>query len=80
MTKLNKKLAISISLVVVIVSIISLTINNIFIHKYYLHEKKKIINTVGDEIEKLSSGTIIKDIDNIDNLYSFRYGKWNKRR
>lgn len=69
MTKLNKKLAISISLVVVIVSIISLTINNIFIHKYYLHEKKKIINTVGDEIEKLSSGTIIKDIDNIEDKY-----------
>lgn len=69
MTKLNKKLAISISLVVVIVSIISLTINNIFIHKYYLHEKKKIINTVGDEIEKLSSGTIIKDIDNIEEKY-----------
>lgn len=69
MTKLNKKLAISISLVVVIVSILSLTINNIFIHKYYLHEKKKIINTVGDKIEKLDLDTIIKDIDKIEDKY-----------
>lgn len=69
MTKLNKKLAISISLVVIIVSILSLTINKIFIHKYYLYEKKKIINTVGDEIERLNPETIIKDIDKIEEKY-----------
>ncbi|MFR4163125.1 MAG: hypothetical protein ACLT0R_10965 [Paraclostridium sordellii] len=44
MTKLNKKLAISISMVVILVSIIFLALNNIFIDKYYLHEKKKTIN------------------------------------
>ncbi|GAA0699992.1 HAMP domain-containing sensor histidine kinase [Paraclostridium ghonii] len=69
MTKLNKKLAISISLVVIIVSILSLTINKIFIHKYYLYEKKKIINTVGDEIERLNPETIIKDMDKIEEKY-----------
>ena len=59
MTKLNKKLAISISLVVVIVSIISLTINNIFIHykSSYLQERNIIqfsfinINTTKNEID-----------------------------
>ncbi|EPZ58521.1 hypothetical protein H477_1274 [[Clostridium] sordellii ATCC 9714] len=54
MTKLNKKLAISISMVVILVSIISLALNNIFIDKYYLHEKKKTINKIGEEIEDLN--------------------------
>lgn len=42
MTKLNKKLSISISIVVVVVYIISIIINSMFIHRYYLHEKKEI--------------------------------------
>lgn len=62
MTKLNKKLAISISIVVILVSLISLSINNIFIDKYYLHEKKKIINNIGEELENLSTEKAIKNI------------------
>ncbi|MEG2786978.1 MAG: HAMP domain-containing sensor histidine kinase [Romboutsia sp.] len=69
MTKLNKKLSISISIVVILVSLMSLAINNIFIDKYYLHEKKKIINNIGEEIENLSTKEAIKNISQIQEKY-----------
>ncbi|MFR3559563.1 MAG: sensor histidine kinase [Paraclostridium sordellii] len=69
MTKLNKKLAISISMVVILVSIISLALNNIFIDKYYLHEKKKTINKIGEEIEDLNIENAIKNINSLEEKY-----------
>lgn len=69
MTKLNKKLAISISMVVILVSIISLALNNIFIDKYYLHEKKKTINKIGEEIEDLNIESAIKNINSLEEKY-----------
>lgn len=69
MTKLNKKLAISISMVVILVSIISLALNNIFIDKYYLHEKKKTINKIGEEIKALNTESAIKSINSLEEKY-----------
>ncbi|MRZ80210.1 HAMP domain-containing protein [Paeniclostridium sordellii] len=69
MTKLNKKLAISISMVVILVSIISLALNNIFIDKYYLHEKKKTINKIGEEIEDSNIESAIKNINLLEEKY-----------
>ncbi|AUN13571.1 sensor histidine kinase [Paraclostridium sordellii] len=69
MTKLNKKLAISISMVVILVSIISLALNNIFIDKYYLHEKKKTINKIGEEIEDSNIESAIKNINSLEEKY-----------
>lgn len=66
MTKLNKKLSISICISVILVSISSLVINNMFIHKYYLYEKKKIINNLGDYIRNLNTDELISDIENIE--------------
>ncbi|MGL5346726.1 MAG: sensor histidine kinase [Peptostreptococcaceae bacterium] len=67
MTKLNKKLSISICVAVVLVSVASLIINNLFIHKYYLYEKKNIINELGNEMDKLTSSEIISKINDIEN-------------
>lgn len=67
MTKLNKKLSISICIAVILVSIVSFTINKLYIHKYYLYEKKKIINDLGNEIDKYSSDKIISQANNIEN-------------
>lgn len=69
MTKLNKKLSISISMVVILVSIISLALNNIFIDKYYLHEKKKTINKIGEEIKALNTESAIKSINSLEEKY-----------
>ena len=70
MTKLNKKLSISICISVVLVSIASLVINNMFIHKYYLYEKKKIINNLGDNIRNLNTDELISDIENIEQKHN----------
>ncbi|MGL5330662.1 MAG: sensor histidine kinase [Peptostreptococcaceae bacterium] len=70
MTKLNKKLSISICIAVILVSIISLSINKQFIHKYYLYEKKKIINNLGNEIEKMDTKEFIKNIEEIEKQYN----------
>ncbi|WP_278246726.1 hypothetical protein [Metaclostridioides mangenotii] len=40
MTKLSKKLAIWISLVLLLGYIISISINSMYIDRFYLHEKK----------------------------------------
>ncbi|KAK2324250.1 histidine kinase, partial [Clostridioides difficile] len=75
MTKLNKKLSISISIVVVVVYIISIIINSMFIHRYYLHEKRNILDNVENEIkdkdiDKLKSDiTLIEEKNNIDIVY-----------
>ncbi|MBS6023652.1 MAG: HAMP domain-containing histidine kinase [Paeniclostridium sordellii] len=69
MAKLNKKLAISISMVVILVSIISLALNNIFIDKYYLYEKKKTINKIGEEIKALNTESAIKSINSLEEKY-----------
>ncbi|MCE0696497.1 hypothetical protein LWE99_15345 [Clostridioides difficile] len=59
MTKLNKKLSISISIVVVVVYIVSITINSMFIHRYYLHEKGNILDNIEHAIKD-------KDIDKLN--------------
>lgn len=66
MTKLNKKLSISICIAVILVSFISLTINKLFIHRYYLHEKKQIINNLGEDISKLSTQKLMSEINNLE--------------
>ncbi|MGL6105476.1 ATP-binding protein [Romboutsia sp.] len=66
MTKLNKKLSISICIAVILVSIASLTINKIFVNKYYLHEKKRIINNLEKDIDSLSAEKLISQISNIE--------------
>lgn len=68
MTKLNRKLSISICIAVALVSIISLSINKQFIHKYYLYEKKKIINNLGNEVNAYSANNLIKNINKIEEL------------
>ncbi len=70
MTKLNKKLSISICIIVIMVSIVSLTINKMFIHKYYLYEKKKIINNIGQEIKNMDTKKLISDIKVIEDKYN----------
>lgn len=66
MTKLNKKLSISICIAVILVSAISLTINKLFIHRYYLHEKKQIINDLGEDISDLSTQKLISEINKLE--------------
>lgn len=66
MTKLNKKLSISICIAVILVSIASLAINNLFVHKYYLYEKKKIINKLGLEVEDMTANSLISNIEDIE--------------
>lgn len=66
MTKLNRKLSISISILVILVSIISIVINSMFIHKYYLYEKKKLINNIGIEIKNTDVDNINKVIEDIE--------------
>lgn len=66
MTKLNRKLSISICIAVILVSAVSLTINKLFIHRYYLHEKKQIINNLGEDISKLSTQKLMSEINNLE--------------
>lgn len=66
MTKLNKKLSISICIAVILVSAVSLTINKLFIHRYYLHEKKQIINDLGEDISDLSTQKLISEINKLE--------------
>lgn len=66
MTKLNKKLSISICIAVILVSAISLTINKLFIHRYYLHEKKQIINDLGEDTSYLSTQKLISEINKLE--------------
>ncbi|MCC0627499.1 MULTISPECIES: HAMP domain-containing sensor histidine kinase [unclassified Clostridioides] len=66
MTKLNKKLSISISIVVVVVYIMSITINSMFIHRYYLHEKRNVLDNTADEIKHKDINKLKSDIDSIE--------------
>lgn len=66
MTKLNKKISTSICIAIILVSIVSLSINKLFIHKYYLYEKKKVVNNLGEKIYTLSSTELISEIENIE--------------
>ncbi|AOR25155.1 sensor histidine kinase (plasmid) [Clostridium taeniosporum] len=64
--KIRKKLSIWISLIVVCISIISIAINVIFVDKYYIYEKRKILNKVGEEIVGIPAKDIINNIDKIE--------------
>ncbi len=66
MTKLNKKLSISISIVVVVVYVMSITINSMFIHRYYLHEKRNVLNNIADEIKHKDINKLKTDIGLIE--------------
>ncbi|HGM3507534.1 TPA: ATP-binding protein [Clostridioides difficile] len=66
MTKLNKKLSVSISIVVVVVYIMSITINSMFIHRYYLHEKRNVLNNIADEIKHKDINKLKTDIGLIE--------------
>lgn len=65
--KINKKLSISISLIIVLVAIASVCINNIFISKYYLHQKKKYLDEVVVKLEEEGLESIEK-IENDNDL------------
>ncbi|MCC0682225.1 HAMP domain-containing histidine kinase [Clostridioides sp. ES-S-0005-03] len=66
MTKLNKKLSISISIVVVVVYIISIAINSMFIHRYYLHEKRNVLNNIENEIKHKDMNKLKSNIELIE--------------
>lgn len=66
MTKLNKKLSISISIVVIVVYVISIAINSMFIHRYYLHEKRNVLDNIADEIKHKEINKLKSDIDSIE--------------
>ncbi|MCC0653958.1 sensor histidine kinase [Clostridioides sp. ES-S-0001-03] len=66
MTKLNKKLSISISIVVVVVYIISIAINSMFIHRYYLHEKRNVLNNIENEIKHKDINKLKSNIELIE--------------
>ena len=68
MTKLNKKLSISICVVVIFISFMSLLINQLFISKYYLYEKKKIVNSLGNKLEKIDLNNLLSNLDNIEEV------------
>ena len=65
--KINKKLSISISLIIVLVAIISILINNLFISNYYLHQKKKSLDEIAIELKNGGLESIEK-IENINDL------------
>ena len=69
MTKLNKKLSRNVLLIVILVYMISMGINNIFVHKYYLYEEKNILNKIGEEIQKQDLNVLINNIDAIEEKY-----------
>ncbi len=70
MTKLNKKLSLSICIVVIMVSLASLLINKMFINKYYLYEKKKIINNIDKEIKNINIDKLILNSGTIEDKYN----------
>lgn len=70
MSKLNRKLSISICIAVILVSIASLTINKLFIHKYYLYEKKKIINKVENNIEYINAEKLISNMNLLEEKHN----------
>lgn len=69
MTKLNKKLSISTALVVIIVSILSLSINKMFVHKFYLYEKKKALDAIGKDLENMNTNYLINNTKYIEDKY-----------
>lgn len=74
--KINKKFSISISLIIVLVAIASVFINNIFISKYYLHQKKKSLDEIAVKLEADGLESIEK-IEN-DNDLIIAYTKLNQ--
>lgn len=60
--RINKKLSISVSLIIILVSIISLLINNIFVSKYFLYQKKKSLDKIAIEL----SSTGLKSVEEIE--------------
>lgn len=68
MNKLSKKLAIRISIVIVIIFFASFLLNNYFVSKYYLHEKKVIVEKICNEIKDIELNEY--NIENIEKKYS----------
>lgn len=70
MTKLSKKLALSVSFVVILGYILSIIINNIYIDKFYLSEKKKVLNRVEERIDEEDMDLFISNIDEFEKNFN----------
>ncbi|KIL09654.1 histidine kinase [Clostridium botulinum] len=77
--KISRKLTVSIGSVVIIVSIISILINLFFVGKYYIFEKRKILNSVENQVLTEDTDVLIDDIPKIEqeNSVVIVYGDLN---
>ncbi|WP_460297029.1 sensor histidine kinase [Clostridium sardiniense] len=64
--KINKKLSISISLILLIVGILSIIVNSFFTSRYYIYKKSKELNKLSLKIEDEEATDIIKNINSLD--------------
>ena len=69
MNKLNRRLFLQISMVLILLFSLSFLINNYFLSKYYLHEKKIDLLNAAEQIKTLDSDTIESSIKEIENEY-----------
>ncbi|WP_194191276.1 sensor histidine kinase [Clostridium chrysemydis] len=78
--KINKKISLVVSLVIICVLGFSTLINTIFVSKYYIYEKSKIINKVYENISKLTLKETIDDIKFLEDKYGVKiaYTKYTK--
>ncbi|WFD11185.1 sensor histidine kinase [Tepidibacter hydrothermalis] len=67
MNKLSKKLAMRISIVIIIIFCVSFLLNNYFLSKYYLHEKKVTVDEICNEIKDIELNEY--NIENIEKKY-----------
>ncbi|NFT83634.1 two-component sensor histidine kinase, partial [Clostridium botulinum] len=77
--KISRKLTVSIASVVIIVSIISILTNLFFVGKYYIFEKRKILNSVENQVLTEKIDVLIDDIPKIEqeNSVVIVYGDLN---
>ena len=61
--KISKKLAISISSVVIIISVLSMVLNVFFANRYYIYEKRKALEDVSYQ---LTSGSLLSEIEDLE--------------
>lgn len=65
--KISKKLLLSISAVIVGVFIFSIFINTFLVDKYYIYEKRKVLDGINETIKSMNSASEI--INNIPNAH-----------
>lgn len=68
--KINRKFSISVSAVIILVSICSILLNTFLVDKYYIYEKRKVLNEVYKILENTSVDEFINNITTIENTSS----------